>query len=227
MYRPRLRGQALRLGLLVTLLVLALSACGGGEGSQEEEESKARPLLEVEKTLRSLRSRGVTLPRSLAGSDRSGGALALSACIDTTRLSGALPTSRLASSAVISRKSRYPVSITLPAPGDTSPRRTSFISVRTSSLIDRTVGSCRAIPGGPAARSRLQVLPQLGDRTQPRVHNLNHQDGLACTGRLHHLNDLVVLGLCEAALEGGYVGLHILHCVRAFAESRSCLRTSQ
>jgi hypothetical protein len=42
---------ALRLGLLVTLLLLALSACGGGEGSQDAE-AKARPLPEVEKTLR-------------------------------------------------------------------------------------------------------------------------------------------------------------------------------
>jgi hypothetical protein len=37
MYRPRLRGQALRLGLLVTLLVLALSACGGGGDSAQEQ----------------------------------------------------------------------------------------------------------------------------------------------------------------------------------------------
>jgi hypothetical protein len=42
MYRPRLRRQVLSLGLLVTLLVLALGACG--EGGQEEEAVKARPL---------------------------------------------------------------------------------------------------------------------------------------------------------------------------------------
>ncbi len=48
MHRPELIRQALvRLGLLVTLVVLAISACGEGE-----EEVKARPLPEVEKALR-------------------------------------------------------------------------------------------------------------------------------------------------------------------------------
>jgi hypothetical protein len=42
--------QALRLGLVVTLVVLAMSACGGGGG--EEEASKTRPLPEDEKALR-------------------------------------------------------------------------------------------------------------------------------------------------------------------------------
>jgi Ca2+-binding RTX toxin-like protein len=37
MHRPRLRRQALRLGLLVTLVVLALSACGGGQAKSEVE----------------------------------------------------------------------------------------------------------------------------------------------------------------------------------------------
>src|SRR5215204_549470 len=47
MYPQRLVSQALTLGLLVTLLVLVLSACGGGE-----KEAKARPLPEDEKALR-------------------------------------------------------------------------------------------------------------------------------------------------------------------------------
>ena len=41
MYPQRLVSQALRLGLLVTLVVLALSACGG-----DEKEAKARHLPE-------------------------------------------------------------------------------------------------------------------------------------------------------------------------------------
>jgi hypothetical protein len=41
MYPQRLVSQALRLGLLVTLVVLVLSACQGGE-----KEAKARPLPE-------------------------------------------------------------------------------------------------------------------------------------------------------------------------------------
>ncbi len=49
MYSQRMVKQALRLGLLVALVALALSACGGGGG---EEEVKARPLPEVEKALR-------------------------------------------------------------------------------------------------------------------------------------------------------------------------------
>src|SRR5215213_9651953 len=54
MYRPRLRRQALRLGLLVTLVVLALSACGGGGsegGAKAHQEAKARPLPGDEKAL--------------------------------------------------------------------------------------------------------------------------------------------------------------------------------
>jgi hypothetical protein len=46
MYPHRLVSQALRLGLLVTVLVLALSACGG-----DEKKAKARPLPEDPKTL--------------------------------------------------------------------------------------------------------------------------------------------------------------------------------
>jgi hypothetical protein len=48
MYPHRLVSQALRLGLLVTVLVLALSACGGGE----KEANKAHPLPEDQKALR-------------------------------------------------------------------------------------------------------------------------------------------------------------------------------
>ena len=44
MYRPRPRKQVLRLGLLVTLIVLAISACGEGGGQEKEEAVKARPL---------------------------------------------------------------------------------------------------------------------------------------------------------------------------------------
>ena len=48
MHPQRLVRQALGLGLLMALVVLAISACGGGG----EEEVKARPLPEVEKALR-------------------------------------------------------------------------------------------------------------------------------------------------------------------------------
>ena len=47
MWSRRMVRQALRLGLLVTLAVLALSACGGGE-----KKAKARPLPEDPKALR-------------------------------------------------------------------------------------------------------------------------------------------------------------------------------
>src|SRR5215213_4397803 len=47
MYPHRSVSQALRLGLLVVVLVLALSACGG-----EEKKAKARPLPEDPKALR-------------------------------------------------------------------------------------------------------------------------------------------------------------------------------
>jgi hypothetical protein len=47
MYPQGMVRQFLRLGLLVTLVVLALSACGGGE-----KKAKARPLPEDPKTLR-------------------------------------------------------------------------------------------------------------------------------------------------------------------------------
>jgi hypothetical protein len=47
MYPHRLVSQALSLGLLVTVLVLALSACGG-----DEKKAKARPLPEDPKALR-------------------------------------------------------------------------------------------------------------------------------------------------------------------------------
>ena len=40
MYRPRLRGQALRVGMLVTLVALALSACGGG-GQEANKKSES------------------------------------------------------------------------------------------------------------------------------------------------------------------------------------------
>jgi hypothetical protein len=39
MSRPTLRRQALRLGLLATLVVLAMSACGGGGAKDSSEEA--------------------------------------------------------------------------------------------------------------------------------------------------------------------------------------------
>jgi len=50
MYARRMVKQAIRLGLLVTLVVLALGACSGG-GSSAQEEAKARPLPENDKPL--------------------------------------------------------------------------------------------------------------------------------------------------------------------------------
>ena len=50
MYPLRMVRQALRLALLVTLVVLAMSACSGGGSAQEE--AKARPLPENNVTLR-------------------------------------------------------------------------------------------------------------------------------------------------------------------------------
>ena len=48
MYRPTLRRQALRLGLLATLVVLAVNACTGGQ----EQADRLRPLPEDPKALR-------------------------------------------------------------------------------------------------------------------------------------------------------------------------------
>ena len=48
---PLLVGRVLSLGLLVTLLVLALSACGGA-GGQEEAKARPLPLYPTEKALR-------------------------------------------------------------------------------------------------------------------------------------------------------------------------------
>jgi hypothetical protein len=51
MYPLRMVRHALRLALLVTLVVLAMSACGG-EGRSQAEEAEARPLPENNATLR-------------------------------------------------------------------------------------------------------------------------------------------------------------------------------
>jgi hypothetical protein len=51
MYPLRMVRQALSLALLVTLVVLAMSACGG-EGRSQAEEAEARPLPENNATLR-------------------------------------------------------------------------------------------------------------------------------------------------------------------------------
>src|SRR3712207_3013710 len=48
--RSRMVRQALRLGLVVTIVVLAMSACGGG--GEKQQESRPRPLPEDEKALR-------------------------------------------------------------------------------------------------------------------------------------------------------------------------------
>jgi hypothetical protein len=53
MYPQRMVKQALGLGLLVTLVVLVMSACGGGGAEAGgQEQAKARPLPEDEKALR-------------------------------------------------------------------------------------------------------------------------------------------------------------------------------
>jgi hypothetical protein len=57
-------GRVLSLGLLVVVVVLALSACGG-----EEKKAKARPLPEEPKTLRARRS---SSPHSPSMSARDG-----------------------------------------------------------------------------------------------------------------------------------------------------------
>ena len=51
MYVRRMVKQAIRLGLLVTLVVLALGACGGGGNSAQKEANKPRPLPENNVTL--------------------------------------------------------------------------------------------------------------------------------------------------------------------------------
>jgi hypothetical protein len=66
MYRRRQMGQALRLGLLVPFLVLALSACGGGDGGSAQEQSKARPLPENNVTLRPGEYRSVAFEPSFS-----------------------------------------------------------------------------------------------------------------------------------------------------------------
>jgi len=51
MHARRMVKQAIRLGLLVTLVVLALGACSGGGSSAQEEANKPRPLPENNVTL--------------------------------------------------------------------------------------------------------------------------------------------------------------------------------
>src|SRR5215217_5059050 len=52
MYPRRMVSQALMLGLLLTLVILALSSCGGGAGGGQEEEAKGRPLPQDPEALR-------------------------------------------------------------------------------------------------------------------------------------------------------------------------------
>ena len=65
MYSRRMVSQALRLGLLVTLIVLALSACEGGEGAGQEQV-KVRPLPQDPQALRPGRYQSVELEPSLS-----------------------------------------------------------------------------------------------------------------------------------------------------------------
>jgi hypothetical protein len=65
MYPRRMGSQALRLGLLMILVVLALSACGGGAEAGGQEEAKAHPLPEDEKALRPGEYRSVEFEPSL------------------------------------------------------------------------------------------------------------------------------------------------------------------
>ena len=76
-YHPPMGRHALRLGLVVTLAVLALSACGGGGSAQgqakAQEEAKARPLPEDPQALRPGEYRsGSTSPRFPSRSARAG-----------------------------------------------------------------------------------------------------------------------------------------------------------
>jgi hypothetical protein len=52
MYPRRVVSQALRLGLLLTLVILALGSCGGGAVGGQEEEADGRPLPQNPKALR-------------------------------------------------------------------------------------------------------------------------------------------------------------------------------
>src|SRR3712207_6074452 len=52
MYPRRVMSQALRLGLLLTLVILALNSCGGGAGAGQEEEAEGRPLPQNPEALR-------------------------------------------------------------------------------------------------------------------------------------------------------------------------------
>jgi hypothetical protein len=57
--------RALRLGLVVTLVVLAMNDCGGGAGAGGQMEAKAHPLPEDEKALRPGEYRSVEFEPSL------------------------------------------------------------------------------------------------------------------------------------------------------------------
>jgi hypothetical protein len=52
MYSRKTVSQAIRLGLLLTLVILALSSCGGRAGRGQEEEAKGRPLPQDPQALR-------------------------------------------------------------------------------------------------------------------------------------------------------------------------------
>jgi hypothetical protein len=68
MYLRKMVKQALRLGLLVVFLVLALIACGGGAGEagSHQEEANARPLPENNATLPPGEYRSVEFEPSLS-----------------------------------------------------------------------------------------------------------------------------------------------------------------
>ncbi len=68
--RRRMVRQALRLGLLVTIVVLALSACGGGE---KQQESRPRPCQRNRKPCaQGNTARRSSSPPSPSGSARAG-----------------------------------------------------------------------------------------------------------------------------------------------------------
>lgn len=73
MYPRRMVSQKLRLGLLVTLVILALSSCGGGAEGSQDEEAKGLPLPQDPKPCVPTNTTQLSSsPRSPSGSARAG-----------------------------------------------------------------------------------------------------------------------------------------------------------